>query len=275
MESRRSILNDTFEELRTVEAAIDSLTDFLNGSPSGASALDNCKFAVDLLQSRSSKCMRMLDQSLSFIEDYWKDIIQSEPLENEVYRFCNYCTDLYGKVWSLDDSICWHDELVVEVLEDCWLVRRLLVAMTHWINRAKFVIDFANENFCDRRSELGAFLGMARRFRSFFVGVSDEELRDLVIQGKPLSSRPIWRGERCEGTLMGKELGLSCADMNHSFVFLSDKKMPRPLKYSSDQVSNDRKFYKISAPLDLLKRARELTRISQESANRQDYYYSH
>ena len=266
MEIRRSILSETFEEIRTVEAAVDSLTDFLDGSPSGASALDNGKFAVDLLEHNYSKGAEMLDMSLDYIESQWKEIIQSEAMEYEVYRFCSSCRALYEKIDRLDDSVCRNDALGAAVLDDCWLARRYLVSMMHWISRAAFVLEYADENFRDRRGELGAFYGAAKACRPFFAGVSDEDLRDLVMDGKPLAGRPVWRGTRCEGTLMGQELGLSCADMNHSFLFLNEKKMPRPLKYSSDTVNNDRMFYKIAGALDFLKRAKELTKKRPQSA---------
>ena len=57
---------------------------------------------------------------------------------------------------------------------------------------------------------------------------------------------------------MGQELGLECADMNHSFLFRNRQGRPRDLKYSSDALNNDRRYYKISEVLDCVKEAKDM-----------------
>ena len=266
MEQLHSILEKTLLELKRVGNAMVDVTDFLYGSPSETTALDNCKFAVDMLEEQVVKVKDMMNSSLDYIEEKWADIMRSEPWEHEVLSFCEDCKRFYDKVVAFEESVCVNDDLGATILNDCWIARKYYILMTHWITRAEFIMNFADANFQDRQSNLGPFFGLAKMFRPFFTGVTDEELRDFVLNGIPIASRPIWRGERCEGTLMGQELGLECADMNHSFSFLNEKRMPRPLKYSSDPVSNDRRYYRISRPLDHLKKALSLTSISQKTA---------
>lgn len=95
-----------------------------------------------------------------------------------------------------------------------------------------------------------------KTFRVDRVRQPGSQVQEVVLNRRPLSDRPIWLGDRCEGTLMGQELGLECADMNHSFLFRNRQGRPRELKYSSDALNNDRRYYKISEVLDCVKEAK-------------------
>lgn len=258
MENQFSILSVTLEELRTVGNAMAAVTDYLEGRPSGPSALDNCKCVVELLESRPMKLQQLMDESLAYLQQNWVSIIQSEPWEHEVLVFCDACKVFYEKTTAFDESVCLNDDEGAEILNDWWIARKYFIGMLHWITRAESILDFAAENFKDRRGELGPFAGLAKLFRPFFTGVTDEQLRDFVLERKPIPGRPVWKGERCEGTLMGQELGIDCAEMNNSFNFQNEKHLPKQLKYGSDKPRNIRRSYRISTALDSLIRARDL-----------------
>ena len=250
MENQNAILRESLKRTEAIAEAMDSVTGFLEGHPSDATRLDRCRFVLGLFVGRRRETVDCLDRCLDYIEQNWAAILQSEPWEYEVVQLLKAVGRLVGSCERLDECIAIHPDEADEILEDCWIARGYWVELCRWMRRAECVISFADENFSDERVILGPFYGLARKFRRFFAGVSDGELRELLLHGRPISSRPRWMGERCEGTLFGLELGLTCAVMNQSFTFYGTNRRLRPLKYSSDPVTNSRGSYGICSAID-------------------------
>lgn len=258
----KTILEKTNIVTGAIANAMTSVIGYLDGDVGNPGLQFGCKHEADLISMLRSDAFSYLGESLNYIRLNWNSIIQSDILKNDIVLFLRRCRDFRNTISVFDDCICRNLDDADNILDDCWIGRSYLVDFEDWRSRAMFAIEFARKNFIDNKCELGAFNGIVRNFRKYFIGVSDEEFRDFILYGKPLSSRPKWLGGRVEATLMGQELGLSCSDMNRSFLFVDSSGKPRKLKYSSDTVSMDRRYYEIHTALDSVRSAIELTGIS-------------
>ncbi len=261
-----STLEKTSYAAEVIAMAMASVVSYLEGHPDDSTRRDRCRFAVGTIEDGQTALFDSLYASLHEIWQDWNQIVRSDVWKHAILDFFKRCRKFYSSVGNFDDSIVMNGDEASKIFSDCWIGRSYFMRIQRWMDSAAYAMRLAEEDFVEPDSDLGAFAGMAKRFRPFFAGGSDEDLRDFVVNGIAIPSRPRWRGSRCEGTLMGMELGLECADMNQSFRFLNDAGKPRPLKYSSDIVSMDRKYYKISGVLDILKKAVEEAKISHKSA---------
>lgn len=262
MDFGKTILEKTNDLTEGLVSAMTSVIDFLECTYSDDLSL-GCKYETDFIERYFPDTFRNLGECLNYIRFNWSDIIHSEMLEYDLLVFIQHCRVFHYTVSDFDDCICRNYDSAIGILQDCWIGRSYLVEMESWKNRASFAINYARKNFLCDGPLLGEFEGMAKRFRNYFVNVTDEQLMGFVMSNQPIPSRPKWIGGRVEATLMGLELGISCADMNRSFLFLDAAGRPRKLKYSSNPVSMSRQYYGIHSALDSLKAAIKTTKNSQ------------
>lgn len=260
METGETILDIAEHSMEAIADAMVSMMSFITHE--SAAGIPGWRFQndLDIIEEKYLGLQRQLNQTTRFIRMRWNSILQNDMLIDEAAEFFRQAVRFKKLASELDECIVQNEAKAFELMHGSWIAREYLVLMLEWHERNANLHNALLGLSMEMEQKQDPFYGIARKFRPYFVGVTDEQIKELVLNRRPLSDRPIWLGDRCEGTLMGQELGLEYADMNHSFLFRNRQGRPRDLKYSSDALNNDRRYYKISEVLDCVKEAKEIIR---------------
>lgn len=242
-------ISTLFAKIREVTAAVAdamaTVTSLIGTADTDIERVGECRYEAGVLKGKELELRKLLSDSLDAVRQEWNQIVQNDMLLDEVTAYVETVQQFHGTAWEFDEFVCQHGIDTDEILGDSWLARRYLSMTAEWEKNAEAVIDFIGS----RRKRIiqmdDPFTGLARRLHKFFVGVHDDELKALVTDGVSLASRPKWLQDRRQAVVFGKTLGISCRDMNRSFLFLGLNGTPRPLNYSSDGPTLDYNCYEI------------------------------
>lgn len=245
MENISTLFAKTEEVTGAVAQAMAAVASFLESADADVERVGECRFECGVLKGKEIELKRLLADSLAAIRYEWNRIVQNDMLLDEVCAYVENIQKFHAAAGAFDDSVCLHGIDADEILGDSWLARRYLSIAADWEKSAGAVIDFAGSRRRRISRSDDPFSGMARRLHKFFVGVHDDELKALVLDGVSLAARPKWLQDRRQAVVFGKTLGISCRDMNRSFMFVTRDGTPRALNYSSDGPTLDYSCYEI------------------------------
>ena len=207
--------------------------------------LGSCRFEAGVIMGRENELKTSLKGAAQWTLMNWNGIIQNDMLLERIGSYIRQLQDFDSKVHDFDDAVCRFEDAAADVFDDTWIARRYLVIMCDWKKENEAVIGFTDGHTGVQRHLDDAFAVCARRLRKIFAGVSPEDLKRFVTNGVPLATRPKWLADRVSATVFGQTLGISCRDMNQSFLFVNKEGMPSRLNYSQDKPTLDFSCYPI------------------------------
>ena len=208
---------------------------------------------VEFVVEHTDGIRRQFMTALDSILVGWNEIIQNDMLQGKVREYLTLGTEFLTKADAFDVAVadCRHD--LSALVGESWFARELLTVMCDWKRRAEPVLEYMTKNGGFEPRLADPFETAVRKLRKYFTGVGAEAFRGLVMNGVSLGGRPRWIRDRREGVIFGEMLGISCREMNLSFVFTNRDGTERPLKYSSDRPTLDYRCYDIYPILKELK----------------------
>lgn len=198
---------------------------------------------------------KKLTETLDIITNGWNDIIQNDLLKAQVNEYLKMGMDFTDKVDKFDLTVCNTEHDVFALVGDSWFARQLLVVMYDWKKSVKFLTEFMQRAGVFEPRLVDPFETAVRKLRPFFTGVGANALKALVLDGVSLAEKQRWIRDRRQAVIFMKMLGISCRDMNRSFLFTSRDGKDRQLKESSDRPDLDYSCYEIYPILLELKEA--------------------
>ncbi len=251
--SGEAILDYTKAEMERVAEAMSSIMAFMEADADGGRPEYQGKFQADIIEQSYVGLRDGMRVSYDVIRDRWNDILVNDLYQHDIRVCVDSFKSFREEVEAFDDSFCRNLDFAVTIFDDEWIARKYLEMVASTRDQCRYLTDFVEHNFIERHFGNDPFAGAARRFRNYFVGVSDDGLRKLVKEHIPLSRRTKWLGDRREATVFGQTLGLKCSLMNKSFFFPGKNGMPRDLNYSSDGTDLNFSSYDIAPILESLK----------------------
>lgn len=250
--SSETILDVTRAEMEQVAEAMSSIMAFLEAGDDDCQSAFQDKFQVDIIEDSFEDLRNHFRGSVEFVKMYWNNILENELYQRDIRECVNSCKRFRGVVEAFDESFSQNRELALTVFSNEWIARQYLQMVLKMRDNCQHITDFVDYNFKERVFDSDPFRGAARRFKAYFTGVSDDNLRSLVEDKIPLPRRAKWLGDRREATIFGKTLGLKCSLMNKSFIFSTRNGCCRDLNYSSDGTNLNFSAYDIAPILDSL-----------------------
>lgn len=245
MDNRSALFARTEKLAAAVAEAMATVSSFIETGEDDIEAAGRCRFEAGVLKDSEKQLSLLLADCLTAVREEWNTIVQNDMLKDEVNVLTDSVRSFHSAAYAFDEAVCMHGIEADAVLGDSWLARRYLAMAADWEKEAAAVIDFTDFRRKHETELDGPFYGLARRLHKFFVGVQDDELKALVLNGVSLATRPRWLQDRRQAVVMGRTLGISCRDMNRSFLFLNRQGEPSPLNYSSDGPTLDYSCYEI------------------------------
>lgn len=240
---------EVLENAETLAAGIGESMDAVSGFLSDVERRDElhggCRFEAGVITGMENDLREALKRAARWLQMNWNSIIQNDMLLERTARFVGCVRDFDSKVHVFDDAVCRFEDDAVELFDDTWIARRYLVMICDCRKDIAPIADF-----CTKHTGVGRHLDDAmalcvHRLRKVFTGVTAGDLRRFVTDGVSLAARPKWLADRVSGTVFGQTLGISCRDMNLSFLFVNKEGMPSRLNYSQDKPTLDFNCYPI------------------------------
>lgn len=238
--------------MERVAGAMSSIVAFLEAGDSRIIPEFQGKFQVDVIEESYGELRDHLRQSYGFVMNSWNSILENELLQQELRECVLACKSFRSTVESFDECFRRNLDLALSVFSNEWIARQYLEMVLKMRDSCSYVSAFVESKFKDPALGDDPYKGAARRFKAYFVGVSDDSLRSLIQYKIPFSHRAKWLGDRREATIFGQTLGLKCSLMNKSFLFCGRDGMPRDLNYSSDGTNLNFNSYDIAPILESL-----------------------
>lgn len=212
------ILRETIATTQSVANAMAAVVDYWEGHPDDVTRRFGCRNAVETIQMLYGKVTDEIENSRSFIIENWDNIVRSSVKIDEVSLFLSRLKEFFGKLRFFEDEFCRNDLKAFSTFDDAWIARKYFVMMLESREEYSSIFGaFEAVGNC-RPHQARPFSGIARAFRTYFQGVSDAEIEDLIVNHKAFSSPVLWLGHRQEAVIFAECFGLSAADMNHSFT---------------------------------------------------------
>ncbi len=208
-------------------------------------ALGGCKYEADVIRDSYTLLKERLYEVLDCIREDWNAIRENDLLCNEVKGLLEVCSGFHKKAFEFDEATVMSPRLVEGLLGDAWLPRAYLVLMCEWEDESSAIREHIERSAAVGPQLVDVFCGSTSRLRKFFLGVTDDELRDYVMNGVSLKNRPFWKEEKRQAVVMGMMLGKTCAEMNESFRFTKNDGNLTRLKYSSHGPELEMNQYEI------------------------------
>ena len=216
---------------------------------------DYARRLVSFIVERTAAVREKLTEMLDVITNGWNDVIQNDLLKAQVNEYLKLGERFAEKADRLDVAVCDTPHDVFAMVGESWFARQLLQVMYDWKKRARPLMEFMQREGVFEPRLVDPFETAVRKLRRYFTGVGADALRELVMNGVSLAGRPRWTGDRRQAVIFMKMLGISCRNMNRSFLFTSRDGTDRQLKESSDGPDLDYSCYDIYPILLELKEA--------------------
>ena len=217
--------------------------------------IGGCRFEARMLRESLTPLRNMLYEVLDCIREDWNLIIQNDMLFEELRRLLEACDRFHENAYAFDEAALGHGPLLDDLLGDAWLPRIYLVNMIEWEKEAEYVRSYVRKN-CPVGVRLDdPFRGVAARLHKFFHGVSDNDIREFVMNGVSLAGKPKWIGDKCQAVIFGQMLGKTCKEMNDSFLFCRKSGEPLKLAYSHHKPDLEMNQYDIHGIIEPLRDA--------------------
>lgn len=254
--SGETILDYTKAEMERVAEAMSSIVAYMEPDADGCRPVYQGKFQADIIEQSYDGLKNDIRESFGFIRENWNNILANDLYQHEIRECIDSCRSFRSMVENFDDCFSRNLDTAVNIFNDEWIARKYLMLVVKTRDHCHYITEYVEHNFKEWHFCEDPFAGAARRFRNYFVGVSDDSLRGLVLNKVPLPRRAKWLGDRREATIFGVTLGIKCSLMNKSFFFPNKEGMHRNLNYSSDGTSLNFNSYDIAPILDSLKSVR-------------------
>lgn len=213
------ILRETIATTQSVANAMAAVVDYWDGHPDDLTRKFGCRNAVETIQLLYGKVSNELEKCRSFIIENWSEIVRSSVKIDEVGIFLSRLKEFFKDLRSFENQFCRNDLKAFATFDDAWIARKYFVLMLDQNDEYGSIFGAFDSVGNVRPHQARPFSGMARAFRSYFQGVSDAEIEDLIVNHKAFVSPALWLGHRQEAVIFAECFGLSAADMNHSFTF--------------------------------------------------------
>ena len=265
-----NVVNDLaeLEDLATVIAeSMAVATQVVGCSVDDTAAVGRLRDEVHLIIGHERRFKQLMTDLLSRFILEWNDIIQNDMRIAQIRGYLSACLKFRKKVNEFDECITGCDNDLDYLVGDNWFARRYYVMMDDWRNSASTMIEYAEKDFMVEPHLADPFDVAVRRLRRFFKGVSAAGFRDFVMNGVCLKDRPRWLSDKRQAVIMGTMLGISCRDMNNSYLFIGKDGQPMRLNYTSNQPHLDISSYEIYPVIKALKEAVLKIKKQQKSSN--------
>ena len=265
-----NIVNDLaeLEDLATVIAGSMAVaTQVVGCSFDDSAAVGRLRDEVHLIIGHERRFKQLMTDLLSRFILEWNDIIQNDMRIGQIKKYLSVCCHFRKKVNEFDECITGCGNDMDYLVGDNWFARRYYVMMDDWRNSASTMIEYAEKDFMVEPHLADPFDVAVRRLRRFFKGVSADSLREFVMNGVSLKDKPKWLSDKRQAVIMGTMLGISCRDMNNSFLFTGKDGQPMRLNYTSNQPHLDISSYEIYPVIKALKEAVVKIKKQQKDSN--------
>ena len=214
-----------------VADAMAAVSLFVKREADDEETLGGCRFERDIIRDNYPTLKEMFYEVFDLIREDWNTIIGNDLLLNELKLMLEACNRFHTVAGEFEEMAEAHDGEIEDLFGEDWRPIEYLLLICYWEKEANAIYTY-----CRRNCGLGIrlddpFRGIALRLRKFFNGVTDDDIREFVMNGVSLAGRPRWIGDKNQAVVMGKMLGKSCKEMNESFMFTRKDGTPEKLHY--------------------------------------------
>lgn len=252
MVRRSKLLTKLRNKTAAVADAMATVSLFLEGQADSFTTVCGCKFEVDVIKDNFTPLSKLLDEALDCIREDWNTIIPNDMLLDEVRKAIDACSSLQKNVIIFDDTAVAHSDDFEDLFGDDWLSRAYLDLISGWMDETEAIRSYIDRNCAVGLRLDDPFRNVAYRLRHFFTGVTDDDIREFVMNGVSLAHRAKWIGDKNQAVVMGKMLRRSCKEMNESFLFAKDDGTPILLNYTQHGPRLDLDQYEIYGLIRML-----------------------
>ena len=207
--------------------------------------LGQCSFERSVIVDSYRPLKTMLYEVLDLIREDWNTITQNELMLDELKMMLESCNRYHAMARKFHEAAVAHDCEMEDLFGEDFRAIEYLILICDWENEARAIYAYMEKNCrLDVRLE-DPFRDVAWRLRHFFNGVTDDDIREFVMNGVSLAARPRWIGDKNQAVVMGRMLGKTCKEMNDSFVFMKEDRTPIQLHYTQHGPRLDLNQYEI------------------------------
>lgn len=193
--------------------------------------LGGCRFERDVIRDSYRPLKESFRELLDLIREEWNIISQNDLMIEELKVFLEACDRFHAVSSKFEEMAEAHDGEIEDLFGEDWRPIEYLILICSWEKEADAIYTYCRKN-CGLGIRLGdPYRGIALRLRRFFNGVTDDDIREFVMNGVSLAAHPRWIGDKAQAVVMGKTLGKSCKEMNDSFRFTLTDGSPAKLHY--------------------------------------------
>lgn len=228
-----------------VADAMAAVSLYVGRGTDGEEPVGGCQFERDVIRDSYQPLKDMLIELLDLIREQWNTIVQNDLMLDELKMMLEVLNRFHTLARQFNETAAAHDEEIEDLFGEDFRPIEYFILICKWEKEARAVYEYMEKN-CRLGVRLDdPFRGVAFRLRHFFTGVTDEEIREFVMNGVSLAGKPRWIGDKNQAVVMGKMLGKSCKEMNDSFMFTKDDRTPILLHYTQHGPRLDLNQYEI------------------------------
>lgn len=247
------VLRDTMRTTQSIATAMAAVADYWDRKHDAVTDAYGCRNYAEHIQSLFPALSDILTCTRGYLYDHWPDIARNPMLENETGKYINSLRAFFGQLRSFEDKFCGHSREAFELFQDVWIARKYFVLMLEQQKEYETLFARFDELGKERPSYSRPFRGIARAFRKYMPGVSDNDLENLIVHNWPVPGERFWGGSRQEAVIFGKFFGIPAAAMNHSFLFGTKDFGCRDINYTQDASRMKNPVYPIIELLEQFK----------------------
>lgn len=241
---------------QSVATAMTAVVASWHGMPDEYTRKYGCRSSVEAIQSLYPTIREQLLQAKTFLVLHWLDIEENRKFQEEVKHFLDTLQKFLNELRNFENEFCVHDEAAFCLFDDAWIARKYFVMMLDLQQEYEGLMKEFKDFGKVKPSPARPFKGMAAAFRSFFVGVKDVELEDLILYHKPFSRKHEWLGRRVEAAIFAEAYGLEAKHMNQCFNIKGTDGFHRNLNLASERATLSLDQYAIWAAIEKYKHCR-------------------
>ena len=241
--------SDLMLKIRNMTAAVAdamaAVSLFVKHGADESTTLGGCRFERDIIHDSYGPLKDLFSEALDIIREDWNIIIQNDLMMEELKVFLEACNRFHTVSREFEEVAEAHDAEIEDLFGEDWRPIEYLILICNWEKEAGAIYTYARRN-CGLGVRLDdPFRGIALRLRRFFTGATDDDIREFVMNGVSLASRPKWMSDKIQAVVMGKLLGKSCKEMNDSFMFCKKDGTIAQLNYAQNGPKLDMDQYEI------------------------------
>ena len=238
-----------------VADAMAAVSLFVGHQEDDEEILGGCRFERDIIRDSYPTLKGMFYEVFDLIREDWNTIIGNDLLLDELKTMLEACNRFHSVASEFEEMAEAHDAEIEDLFGEDWRPIEYLILINYWEKEASAIYSYCRRN-CGLVVRLDdPFRGIAFRLRRFFNGVTDDDIREFVMNGVSLAGRPRWIGDKNQAVIMGKMLGKSCKEMNDSFLFTRKNGTPEKLHYTQHGPRLEFDQYEIYGIIKLLQDA--------------------